>query len=182
MYVGKINKKRHFGFIEIHPGIWYEESTGLPWSSKRRLGHAKGWATDGKLKQLTSMHKGYYQVNINGKVNSWHRLVWEHFNGPIPAGMDIDHNNETNDKTDNRIENLQLLSHKDNARCSLKRKDNTSGFQGVSWDKRTNKWVTYISIDGKIKYLGLFESPEDASEAYIAGKIKYHGKESIRAL
>jgi hypothetical protein len=46
------------------------------------------------------------------------------------------------------------------------RKSNSSGYQGVSWNKAAQKWGAYIRIDGKRKYLGLFSSPEAASEAY----------------
>jgi hypothetical protein len=36
----------------------------------------------------------------------------------------------------------------------------------VSWFKRYNKWKATIRIDGKQKYLGLFESELEASQAY----------------
>ena len=169
------------GFIEIYPGIWYEESTGLPWSSRRFLGRGNGWTTDGKLKRLTCKNSnGYYTVVINGKMKYLHRLVYEHFNGPIPTGLQVDHMN--NVITDNRISNLQLLSHKDNSRCRLKQKNNTSGVAGVYWHKQHKKWRAQIKINGKLKYLGLFEQLEAAHQAYLQAKIKYHGIDSIRAL
>lgn len=40
------------------------------------------------------------------------RIVWEAFNGPIPKGMQINHINE--DKTDNRLCNLNLMTPKEN--------------------------------------------------------------------
>lgn len=164
------------GFIEITPGIWYEESTGLPWSTKNSR-----HGTDGELKRLKSKAgAGYYNVGINGKPKLWHLLIWEHFNGPIPKGLQVDHIN--NIITDNRINNLQLLSHKDNVRYRLKQKNNTSGYAGVSWNKSSKKWIVHIRIDGKQKHLGYFESPEAASQAYLKAKIKYHGQESIRAI
>jgi hypothetical protein len=43
---------------------------------------------------------------------------------------------------------------------------NTSGYIGVCWNKRDNKWVAGIGIDGKRKHIGYFNDPEDASEAY----------------
>lgn len=46
-----------------------------------------------------------------------HRLVWEAFNGTIPEGMQIDHINTVRD--DNRIENLRVVSSKDNQNNSL---------------------------------------------------------------
>ena len=165
------------GFIEIADGIWYEESTGLPWSTRVK-GRGKN---NGKLKLLTSKNShGYYTVYINGKIKYYHRLVWEHFNGEISAGFQIDHIN--NVRTDNRIENLQLLTNKDNCRCRLKQKNNISGKPGVSWHKRDKKWRAQIYINGKNKYLGLFEQLEAASQAYLQAKIKYHGKDSIRAI
>ena len=163
------------GFLEIYPGIWYEESTGLPWSTKNNR-----HGTDGKLKRLTCKCRGYYTVGINGKTKYYHRLVWEYFNGPIPTGMDIDHIN--NKRDDNRISNLQILSHKDNCRCRLKNKNNISGYPGITWHKQLKKWRARITIDGKAKHLGRFEQLEAAHQAYLQAKIKYHGIDSIRAL
>ena len=61
--------------------------------------------------------KAYYQVSLiddNGKEIRMlvHRIVWEAFNGRIPEGMEINHINEN--KLDNRIENLSLVSRVEN--------------------------------------------------------------------
>lgn len=45
-------------------------------------------------------------------------------------------------------------------------KNNHSGYKGVSWHKRVNKWVAQIRIDGKKTHLGYFENPESAHEVY----------------
>ena len=45
---------------------------------------------------------------------SVHRLVWEAFNGPIPGRLEVNHKNL--DRADNRLENLELLTHKENVR------------------------------------------------------------------
>ena len=167
------------GFIEITDGLWYEEATGIPWSTKRSLGVGKGWATDGELKQFTNKNtNGYYQVSVEGRTKCWHRVVYEHFNGPIPKGKQVDHIN--NIRTDNRITNLQLLSAADNTRSCLKYKTNTSGHPGVCWFKSRQKWQARIKINGKSKFLGYFDDKLAAAEAYKKAKIKYHGQESIR--
>ena len=165
------------GFIEIIDGLWYEEATGLPWSSKKFTG--TGWVNDGDLKRLNSKSGGgYYYLKVSGKMKNWHRIVYEHFNGPIPKGLQVDHFN--NIKTDNRISNLQLLSGPDNTRSRLKHKNNTSGHPGVIFKKANKKWQAQIKINGKQKYLGIFDDKLEAAEAYLKAKMKYHGSDSIR--
>jgi hypothetical protein len=46
--------------------------------------------------------------------------------------------------------------------------NNTSGFKGVSFFKRTSKWVAKIKIDGHSKNLGYFDTPESAAVKYDA--------------
>ena len=60
----------------------------------------------------THMKNGYDYVSIDRKTKLLHRVVWEVFNGEIPEGMEIDHINT--DRTDNRIENLRLVTSKEN--------------------------------------------------------------------
>ena len=61
-------------------------------------------------------NKGYYQIGLRKnsvrKFYSVHRLVYEAFNGPIPENMQVNHINEI--KTDNRLENLNLMACKEN--------------------------------------------------------------------
>lgn len=65
---------------------------------------------------LKSESKGYQKCNLyneNGVKNvRVHRVVWEAFNGAIPDGYEINHKNEI--RNDNRLENLELLTHHQN--------------------------------------------------------------------
>ena len=69
-----------------------------------------------RILKLGKSTGGYLQVNLckNGKVKMCliHRLVFEAFNGKIPEGYDVNHINEN--KTDNRLENLNLMTRKEN--------------------------------------------------------------------
>ena len=54
----------------------------------------------------------YHKELAKPKIYTQHRFVYEVFKGPIPSCFEIDHIN--NVKTDNRLKNLQLLTHKKN--------------------------------------------------------------------
>ena len=61
-----------------------------------------------------------YDEKLEKRKNyTQHRFVYEVFKGPIPRFFEVDHINEV--KSDNRIKNLQLLSHKNNIEKSKNR-------------------------------------------------------------
>jgi hypothetical protein len=178
------------GYIEIKPGLYYCKEDGTAWSNRKAFGNYNSY-----LKRLTGKTKdGYHLVSFNKKMNCWHRLVYEYFHGNIPSDLEIDHIN--NNKSDNRIENLQLLTHKQNVNKIIrsasiqvlngykkgKMKNNTSGYPGVSWDKKSKKFKAYIYYNLKYIHLGLFDNPEEAFICYLENKIHYHGWDSILPL
>lgn len=57
-----------------------------------------------------------------------------------------------------------------------KRKDNTSGYIGVT--KRKGRWAAQISVNGNMFNLGNFNTAMEASEAYNMAALKYHGPEA----
>jgi len=68
----------------------------------------------GKMK----LKRGYERVSIgNGKTDMKHRLVWKKHYGPIPEGKIIHHKNGI--KTDNHIENLQLMSQREHIKIHM---------------------------------------------------------------
>lgn len=74
-----------------------------------------------------------------------------------PKGMDTDHIN--GDKIDNRCSNLRVVTRSQNkVNSATKRRDNKSGYQGVHYDKSRGKWMAHISIEGRMKNLGRFET------------------------
>ena len=69
-----------------------------------------------KILKPQMLNNGYYRValwkNSIQKRYLVHRLVWIAFNGHIPEGYEINHLNEV--KSNNRLENLNLVTHKEN--------------------------------------------------------------------
>jgi hypothetical protein len=114
---------------------------------------------------------GYRQIRINGKLYQEHRLVWLWHHGYLPTEQ-IDHKN--GDGSDNRISNLREATNAENSQNKGKRKNNTSGFTGVTLHKPTGKWKAYITKDGKRYHLGLFDAREEACDAYLKSKSELH--------
>jgi hypothetical protein len=64
--------------------------------------------------------------------------------------------------------NLRLATYSQNLANRSTFKNNTSGFKGVCWSKKANKWMSQIQHQNHNYYLGLFDTPELAHEAYKA--------------
>lgn len=96
-----------------------------------------------------------------------------------PAGAIVDHINRNS--LDNRKENLRICTAAGNAQNARVRRDNKSGYKGVSWVNRDRCWRANISISGKTIRLGSFRSAEAAHEAYKEASIRLHGEFSIYA-
>lgn len=84
----------------------------------------------------------------------------------------VDHIN--GNRLDNRKSNLRVCTHKENTQNSKLQSNNTSGYKGVSFDKNRNKWISYISIDRKFKYLGRFNCKHAAGESYNKAAINLY--------
>ena len=111
-------------------------------------------------------------VRLNGKRWMGHRLAFALYYGRDP-GLEIDHVNRVS--TDNRICNLRAVDHSRNVQNRVTPyRNNTSGYLGVSWAKREQKWLAHIRINGKKKHLGYFDAPEAAHTAYLTAKAKHH--------
>ena len=111
----------------------------------------------------------YYAVALckDGKCKNMkiHILVAMAFLGHVPDGtMKIVVDHIDNNKLNNHVSNLQLISSREN--LSKDKKNGSSEYTGVYWNKYGNKWQSQIRIGDKGKYLGLFVSEEEAAEAY----------------
>ena len=90
-----------------------------------------------------------------------HRKVWEEHHGPIPSGMHIHHINGIKD--DNRIENLELVTHTENMR-----KPDRFG-KGYTFVKgRVRPYYSTRKYNKQTKYIGYFGTP---CGAYLASRM-----------
>ena len=108
---------------------------------------------------LDGVNRKFYQHRL---VYYAHNQDWNIFN--TSRDNQIDHINRKKD--DNSIENLRPVTNQQNH-------FNTDA-KGYYWLKDRNKWKAQIMLDGKAIYIGLFETEEDAHNAYINKKLELH--------
>lgn len=113
---------------------------------------------------------GYCKGHILGRTYRAHRIIWLLETGDWPE-MFIDHINRN--RKDNRWENLRHVTGSQNNKNSSKRRDNTSGINGVSWSKEKRKWVATIFAEGRHLNLGYFDDIEQAKVARLAANDRF---------
>ena len=83
----------------------------------------------------------------------------------------VDHG--SHETLDNRKTNLKLVTGRGNMMNKLLYKNSTSGVCGVSWNKRDNKWVAYIRVEGRMLHLGSYSNRDEAIAARQCANAKY---------
>jgi len=127
----------------------------------------------GKSKRLVKgrilrqrIHNGYFQIDLHSrgikKTYFVHQLMAVAYLAHAPNRHNIVVDHKDNDRLNNRISNLQLITHRLNS--SKDRKGGKSKYVGVS--KVPKGFSARISIDGKRIFLGHYESELEAHKAY----------------
>lgn len=112
----------------------------------------------------------YYDENGERKAIKMHRLVM----GINDPEVHIDHINH--DPADNRKSELRIASRNENMHNRLLSKSNTTGRTGVYYDKEHGRWRAAIRVNGTLKYLGLFDSFDEACKARELAENYYYNE------
>jgi hypothetical protein len=139
----------------------YDESTGV-FTWKKPCNKYSRVAPGDKAGGVTE--KGYIRIRVDGIKIMAHRLAWFYVYGEWPK-RSIDHRNGV--RADNRLSNLRDVEHWQNLRNRVGR--------GTSKVNRGGKWMAKITVErGVKKYLGVFDTEEEAHQAYLEAKKQYH--------
>lgn len=145
---------------------YYEVSNLGRVRSLDRINH-KGRKLTGFVKKLSNSKRGYLRtaLSLEGvrKTYKVHLLVAKAFLGHTPVCRTIVVDHIDNDKHNNKLSNLQIISQREN--CSKDRKRGTSKYPAVTWSKASNKWRARLMLKGKRVHLGLFTKELEAHKA-----------------
>lgn len=135
------------------------------------------WRTTGKGRPDIGSHAGnvdrglgYRLICVDYHRRYAHRLAFLYMNGGWPDGL-VDHIN--GDRADNRRANLRVGDRRLNQE-NMRRaaKGSASGLIGAH--KKRDRWSAQIQTHGKLIKLGVFATAQQAHEAYVAAKRKFH--------
>lgn len=149
----------------LHKHFRYDSETGKMYTKTNRRNVHIGDEVGSRDRQ------GYLITSLYKKLMRVHRMAWAMTYGEWPEGV-IDHINGVTD--DNRIANLRDVTPGQNRQNVTPSAANTSGFLGVSFHKLSGRWTANIKVNKKAHYLGLFDCPREAYDAYLAAKKVLH--------
>lgn len=138
--------------------LTFQPDTGLfTWKATlRRAGSVNG--------------SGYVQIKIDGRIYLAHRLVVLFVEGVWPS-QQVDHID--GDRQNNRPSNLRQVSAAANSQNRRRaRCDSSTGFLGV--ERSGSGFQARITIKGKKKGLGSFETAVEAHQVYLLAKRERH--------
>lgn len=147
--------------------LHYNQETGVFTWAISKGGRMKPGSVAGHVDKT-----GYRYIVIDGKKYRAHRLAFLYMTGPMPDRCDHINRNPS----DNRFVNLRPATHHQNMANTNLRRDNTSGYKGVSWCKVTSKWSVQINIHGKRTRIGFFGCKHHAFCEYVLASRKHFGE------
>lgn len=80
------------------------------------------------------------------------------------------------DGLNNLDDNIRICDLGQNMQNTRRRRDNTSGYKGVSLSKRSKRWTAYIFFDGKRTHLGYFDTALEAAHVYDEAALRNFGE------
>jgi hypothetical protein len=142
----------------------YDPNTGeFRWTKDRKGGARKG-SVAGYLDDM-----GYVRIGIDNERHRGHQLAWLHAHGVWPI-HDIDHID--GERANNQLANLRDVPRRVNLENQRTAKRGRSGLLGVT--ARDGRFVAQIRVRGVHRYLGRYDTAEEAHAAYLRAKRLFH--------
>lgn len=151
---------------ELKDLIRYDEKTGLAFWNEAPSKSVKAGSA------ISTLKNGYIVFSYKRSQYLLHRVIWFIMKGEQPSEI-IDHKNRMT--TDNKWSNLREATYEESSINTSISSRNSSGYKGVYWNKRKNRYIARIGSGNKRKVLGQFVSEKDAAIAYDNAALKLYG-------
>ena len=143
---------------------------------KIKLTQGKYALVDDEDYKNLSKHKWYFSHGYairDTSINGRRKRIYMHMAIiPQKTGLVTDHINMNS--LDNRKCNLRIVTRSVNQINRGLQSNNTSGYKGVTWNKKSNKWQAQIKLNGKHILLGYFKNIKDAVTSRKNAELIYH--------
>jgi hypothetical protein len=144
----------------------FKDGTIMRYIAKSGNSHNIGW----KICNTKPNNMGYYHIGLTNGLNT-HRYLFHRIIAMVYLGLDITNKLISVDHIDrntlnNNVNNLRIVTHQENMW-------NTSA-KGYWFVKKVNKWRAKIMVNRIEFHLGYFTNEEEARNAYLKAKAKYH--------
>ena len=154
---------------QLRSQFYYNPVTGW-FTNRTSRGRAKAGKRAGE-RAGAHAHSGYRRMSINYTRFYEHHLAWFYIFEEWPT--EIDHID--GDPSNNAITNLRICNRSLNNCNRSQQPASQSGLRGAYLDPRNLQWFSKIQFGGQVKFLGNFNSAEEAHEAFEIAAKELHG-------
>lgn len=156
--------------VRLREAFVYDPETGEFTRRDALVRKLSGPAIDRTERRDSKGRIRYHSIKLDGVTYQAHRLAWLYVTGGTPSMIDHIDGNGLN----NRFSNLRIATLSQNGFNRNVTPSPETGFRGVM--RKGNKWGAHIKVRGKDLWLGRFDSPELASDAYLAAAKVHFGE------
>jgi hypothetical protein len=133
------------------------------------------WHPAKTSKAITVYVQRMIKVEGRSTTEYMHRVILSRILGrPLKRNEQADHIDLNG--MNNCRSNLRLATNGQNQRNQRRPPNNTSGYKGVSYNKRRGQWEVQLCVNYHHTNVGYFDTPEEAYAAYCEAAKQYHGE------
>ena len=152
--------------IKGYEGLYEISNLGRIRSLSRWVSNKRGiWEKPEKILVGFIDKYGYKVTCLKGKIKKYHLVVWDYFGDRPRNGRKLQVDHIDGNKLNNRIDNLQLLTNRENVSKGYQDKGRLLP-TGVSWHNQLNKYRSRIRVNGVATHIGVYDNIHDARLAY----------------